>query len=83
MFEKSIMFGEHLRPFANDAVARLNYLFPEIQFEFMGEKIEMQSAKSFDSDQLQHEISYALYRAKIRNEGTANRAALYSAVFGR
>jgi hypothetical protein len=58
-------------------------LFPEIQFEFIGEKIEMQSEKPFDNEQLQHEISYALYRAKIRNEGAANRAVLYSAVFGR
>lgn len=81
--KKSITIDEHLRPFAHDAVARLNYLFPDVRFEFFREKIEIQSAEPFNDEKLQHEISYALYRAKIRSEGTANRALLYAAVFGR
>lgn len=81
--KKSITVDEHLRPFAHDAVARLNYLFPDVQFEFFHEKIEIQSAEPFNEEKLQYEISYALYRAKIRSEGTTNRALLYAAVFGR
>lgn len=83
MFKKTINIDNYLRPFADDAVARLNYLFSDIRFILVKDTIEIQSDQPVEEEKLSQEISYTLYRAKIRHEGSANRAALYSAVFGR
>ena len=80
MFKNTFEIESSLRPFANDASARLNYLFLGVQFIVQGNAIEMRSDHPLEGDELSQEISYALYRSKIRHEGMANRSALYSAV---
>ncbi len=82
MHQNTFCVDDFLRPFVNDAVARLNYLFPGVRFQVVEGAILMQSDHPLENDILSKEISYALYRAKIRNEGLANRSALYAAVFG-
>ncbi len=83
MLKEVIQIDEVLRPFSNEAVARLNYLFSEVRFVVVGDTIEVMSDRTLAIEGLQQEISYALFRAKIRHEGSANRSALYSAVFDR
>jgi len=70
-------------PFASDAIARLSYLFPKISFSASSGIIEVECTEAFDISEVRKEVRYALYRSKIRAEGTENRNALFAAVFER
>lgn len=83
MLKEVVQIDVALRPFSDEAVARLNYLFSEVRFVVVGDTIEVWYDRTLEVAELSQEISYALFRAKIRHEGSANRLALYAAVFGR
>jgi hypothetical protein len=70
-----------LRPFAQDTIDRLAYLFPEIMFSFTDVGIECSSSTDLDQTMLTQEIRYGLARQKIRAEGQQDRTTLYAALF--
>ncbi|SHK60557.1 hypothetical protein SAMN05444000_1459 [Shimia gijangensis] len=83
MHEITISYEDILKPYVKDALARLGYIFPELDLVSSGSGIRVRSSNPFDELALKKEIRYALYRSKIRAEGAQNRAALYSSVFGK
>lgn len=83
MFEKKFVIEDFLLPFVEEASVRLRYLFPDVEFRVVDDTIIVRSSDAKKEASLAEEVNYALYRAKIRNDGIANRAALYSAVFNK
>lgn len=75
--------SEHLLEFCQQALDRLAYLFPQVEFKMINQVIHCSSREPFDMNSLNEALRYELYRAKIRFEGQELRSALYSAVFQR
>jgi hypothetical protein len=73
---------EHLVASSPDAIARLQYLLPDIAFECDGTEVVCFGPEDADWAVVRQEVYYTMYRAKIRNEGAAQRTALFDAVFG-
>ena len=71
----------NLKPFVQDTVDRLAYLFPAITFCVNKTGIECSSSTDLDRATLTQEIRYGLARQKIRAEGQLDRTALYAALF--
>ena len=72
-----------LMDYAQDAVQRLSYLYPNIEFTITGPQISLASNDNIDKMKMNEELRYALYRSKIRAECAEDRSALISAVFGQ
>jgi hypothetical protein len=69
-----------LLPYVEPALARLRYLYPDIEFAAAGNDIEVLSAKGEPAAMVEREIRYALYREKIYAETLPLRRALIKAV---
>lgn len=71
-----------------EALTRLSYLHPTYSFTFIGTTIEVlprshdKDRDTMDSD-LQADVYYQVYRARIAKEGSELRERLYNAVFSK
>jgi hypothetical protein len=72
-----------LKNYVQDAIDRLSYLYPDVDFSITGQNITIASLSEIDRKKLNEELRYALYRSKIRAESDADRTALFSAVFSK
>jgi hypothetical protein len=81
MYRQNLKVDPDLQPFIQEASARLRYLFPKVEFYATSDTIEFELENPATISEIREEINYALYRAKVRSDGIANRTALYSAVF--
>ncbi len=75
--------AERFRPYTDAALARLQYLYPKINFVLIADGIEVSGNIDIPSETLSREIHYALYREKIYAETLPMRRALIEAVTHR
>ncbi len=81
--ELKLSIPEYLLASSPNAIARLQYLLPDITFRWDDTELVCFGPEATNWADVRQEIYYTMYRAKIRNEGAAQRAALFDAVFGR
>jgi hypothetical protein len=70
-----------LAPFAQAAVARLSYLYPECSFSIDGVHLVVRSGSGANETTLRRDVTYQLYREKIYQEGLVMRSAMYETLF--
>ena len=81
--EMKLSIPEYLLASCPSAIARLQYLLPNIEFQWDSTELICIGPEDTNWADVRQEIYYTMYRAKIRNEGAAQRVALFDAVFGR
>ncbi len=79
--ELTIKIPSQLKKAVPDALARLSYLFPAIEFRTEGDDVVCGSTKPIDVESLRQEVNYAVYRSHIRSRGAELRESLVAAVF--
>lgn len=79
--ELSVKIPAQLEKAVPDAVARLAYLFPAIEFRIEGAEITCGSNEPIDAESIRMEVNYAVYRSHIRASGAGLRKSLFAAVF--
>lgn len=72
----------HLQPHVQEALPRLGYLLSGVTIDYDGECLICVGSDNVHWDVICQEISYALFRAKVRAEGADQRATLFKVVFG-
>ena len=74
--------AEILAPYAEAAIARLNYLYAGKTFVRVGNSIHVRAAHTDELATLRAEAVHALYREKIMQEARPLREAAYRRIFG-
>ena len=75
--------AEPFRPFAEEALVRLRYLYPAATFTLTPIGIEIGGDSGIPPDALSREVNYALYREKIYADTLTMRRDLIEAVTRR
>lgn len=78
-----LIVPDGLQNYVQDAINRLFYLYPNVEFSIKGQALTFISSDEIDQQKLCEEVRYSLYRSKIRSEGEAHRSVLFSAVFSK
>ena len=81
-YSRTIHVQPPLQPFLDEAVSRLQYLFPENEIKAGLGSVSFTASSEAEAKKLSTEIRYTLYRAKFRAEGERERAVMFRAVFG-
>ena len=70
MNSSRISVGQQFIPYVDSALARVGYILPgvEINFDDVGNKIEVENIGKYAIEEVIKEINYALYREKIYHE---------------
>lgn len=69
-----------LLPYLGSALARMRYLYPDIEFVVKGNVVEVAGKANRPSAAAERDVLYALYREKIYAETLPLRRALIEAV---
>lgn len=78
-----LIVPDGLQNYVRDAINRLSYLYPNVDFSITGQDLTFVSSGEINQQKLYEEVRYSLYRSKIRAEGEAHRSVLFSAVFSK
>lgn len=72
-----LVVNDSLRPFLDDAIERLNYLYPQFNFRIWDDGVEITGGAD---EAVIRDVHYILHRAKIFRDGAALRDMLHRAV---
>lgn len=76
----SIHVSEDVIRCAEEAIARIGYLYPALQIVVNGQDVIISGTDL--TDEVLRDVRYIFYRAKVACEGTELRGRLYRAVLG-
>lgn len=78
----SFRVPEDFTPHVSDALVRLRYLHPAVRASYVEGHVSWTQAPGGEPADVERELTYLLYRARIHAEGQAQRATLSRMAFG-
>ncbi len=78
----SILIDPEFHPCIPAALLRLRYLYPELDFSVSEQGVTVLGTHGSDPAQLDREVSYQVYRAKIFRQTLPMRQSLYTMLAG-
>lgn len=76
-----IPVSEQFHAYCDQAMLRLGYLYPDLDFSFSGSAICVSGGETQSISNLSREVKFALYREKIYQESLPLRERMYQALF--
>ena len=82
-YTQLIIVSDVFLPYIDATLARLGYLYKDVEFLFIEGSLYARNIQQTDSERLKSEVLHLLYREKILRETWNLRELIYSRVFER